>query len=68
MSGGTEVQTRCLASEKTELDIFSEQERGRADGIRETDGDTDGKVLKEEQSAGLWAKTKSSKMGLIGIT
>lgn len=36
--------------------------------LRETDGDSDGKVLKGGQSAGLWTKTKSSKMGLIGIT
>lgn len=35
---------------------------------RETDSDTDGKVLKKGQSAGLWTKPKNSKMKLIGIT
>lgn len=34
MPEGTEVQTGCLASEKTELNIFSESQRGRADGAK----------------------------------
>lgn len=34
MPGGTDAQTGCLASEKTELNIFSEEQRGRADGTK----------------------------------